>query len=1657
MHTLKYHAKTVVYTLYDWLFVSSRACDSSLYDTAACAYANADKTGEHASYGVPGYVAIARDKVAAVAASASNAVVNAAASLTLKHDNQHNDRTFTAPSQQHQHRGAFETLQYLVDPNFWRQLDPATAWDDLVGRYRPQLLEMQNGIQGWDHLKRFSERWNVEPRIVILVILLPVVLLFLSFCVIFAGHTPEDGPQSHRAGGHEMKSTSTHDASKQSLGSSPSERSKGSSATSSSDVAKGGKSRRGSKKGGNQDKVEALAPKGGSKAHKYQLGNNKSSSSWAALLGSTGFRGAEMLQYKPVDIYAAMDIIEPSRQRSDEHRLSKANGSAAVVKKLSKALESQTVKAETNKLEHAGGNLYDESLVSSMMEDILGPTESQQEQVQIELDNQQEYEEDIPQNDGNSTKTKDVNTDATATTASAKNRNKNKTKNDTQSTSNTKKVGLADSTLSPELSVMDSRARKSKKVLNENNPPHHLDQVPQQDRAGKQGAGPAGPGTEARFKPSSPLSRTRIPKAYGFKEADRHRHQPHISSHSKRSRFNRQLLRTEHDGGDNQLEQQRLAFKIMRFAQQSTVMKNLDGISGGVLGAVIATAAAVVNISESTIRFLKGSAYTSALDDLAKVLKESIDQDMDERGLERSVIDGGINQDHNWDLQGVGPQRQSNQRVTSKERRYSVEDISVGPRTKYAVYAESLQQSSKNKNTEHNNPFSRDKKDSDEDVRDLGLDYHSYKKPASSARFNRKGKKALAGNSAAAYVDWGASTTKASPFDYNKTSQSSSSPSSASGVYAKATVHKTDTLPVIQEMESVPKTTEGRMVSAFNVDQENVHQTQDQTERATKGTKIMATSTEDSARKAKVPSVGIDVKKTVLQAEENALKAVSDAKRAVESARASAAKAVDTATQIIEGSAAVVEDEIQDAVRDTKRVAGYAHKSAQKARHTLLRGIRGVEKRKQQGVANITFSSKDVAQGAMHIGKEAIDSASDHIQDASDATVGRASNVAYDAVNQAKASVDSLMGATKKILLENIVQPVRRMEHAIGSVVEIGKGTVVAAVQGAREAAEKLDQSAAPTRGYIVHKAEDDYKRVAGAASKQTGTVSTQKSAQDHRAAPVVSGPTSRRSKKKAAKKRKSSSIQLAKDDTSRSKISETKDKKTVRGATLDHNDYVFKDESGNQVPVVDVDEIEAEASASDENDGSGHDEHGRHSGLLGLLSQAPGIIHSATAAATAMAAHVADVSHENLDIAKHSLTDMVDNLTENLAGHEEPEWQSDDEGSSDSATKDSSNKIGKRLDTNRQRGTTDQESKSQWEKAVPATSQRSHITAVAESDEKNRSQKVHGADQDMGDAHKQLAGDKSRIKELQSTLAMQRKKTSSPDLVLSTFPSASLKPVVLEAHAYKPNRKSAHVDKDGFTIVEDPHLVHDGDEGAPAATYQFKSHAEPGKRRLSDQARLHPHQHVDTPAISRTTSATNSGVTTPRPRRSTMSIHLASHTMSYSTAAKMNVKEGDRVFLEGRTENHTNVQSESAAYRHIQPQLVSSKDSLFQNQDFIQDYEQQQPSTSNHVSNVVGELSASLLAYADKDPSHAHHHALQPPIGAEHYKRHILQQTIHPNQPFAKQQLARGQREVQNSAPFSVEEGKHYPQQEYIIDRQGNKVRDDHGARRDSGFDLLL
>ncbi|KAG0199553.1 hypothetical protein BGX28_007230 [Mortierella sp. GBA30] len=200
----------------------------------------------------------------------------------------------------------------------WGQWDPVRTFDSILWNYTPDIQALQHRL-GLDHL---SETYHVDARVILLALTLPLVLLILTACVIRgAGHTSEDDvPRPSSTG---RKADSKQGGSKKGNRADEKTRQSGGGVGASSKVAspkKGGKGKGSSGKGGVHDKEYGTAT--------THLGSSYGLSSWGAMVGSAGFYGGEIMNYKPIDIYAAMDDTS-SRKDHDQHRTKKNHLGAA--------------------------------------------------------------------------------------------------------------------------------------------------------------------------------------------------------------------------------------------------------------------------------------------------------------------------------------------------------------------------------------------------------------------------------------------------------------------------------------------------------------------------------------------------------------------------------------------------------------------------------------------------------------------------------------------------------------------------------------------------------------------------------------------------------------------------------------------------------------------------------------------------------------------------------------------------------------------------------------------------------------------------------------------------------------------------------------------------------------------------------------------------------------------------------------------------------------------------------------------------------------------------------------------------------------------------------------------------------------------------------
>ncbi|KAF9325059.1 hypothetical protein BG006_011434 [Podila minutissima] len=529
---VKEQAKKVIDTLYDWLFDGEGYTAPAPAGQCVKEYVDGDEVASGSiihkvlnSLGnAKGRYASLQDHAVAVVTSAASA----ASTIVAEHGHI-GAATTGIPGQSHVPRPSstfFDNGRAASDSesliSFFRSFydNPSAAFDDLLGHHYPHFDSLIARL-GLDEL---AKSLNCDSRILFLACLLPLIVLLLSTCCIMGAGFSTEKPHAH--GYHEHKKSDPTKVGgmgdSQGSSSSVSSHGTGSSSGPSSSSAKGGKGK--GKKGGVRDDAGGPITEGSLPAGSYHVGDSNLSS-WGSMIGATGFRGADVLDFKPFDIY-----------------------------------------------------------------DVIGSEKAQHDQDEVILDNQEDYVENI-------------------------------------------------SDFAHEfVSAAAARAKKLVHDIKETNTDNGPQKAHSQaDTKGKQG-GPAGPGSE-------PLLRTRIPRPHSFKEADRHRHQPHVPSSSfTSSSSSSSSSRQRQDGFGNAVDQGHgdrrasIAAKIMDFAQGNSIMKNMDGISGGVIGATLATVAVIANTAEAAATSLKEN-MPSSVSDFVNGLQESFNESMENGGLEGTGFD----------------------------------------------------------------------------------------------------------------------------------------------------------------------------------------------------------------------------------------------------------------------------------------------------------------------------------------------------------------------------------------------------------------------------------------------------------------------------------------------------------------------------------------------------------------------------------------------------------------------------------------------------------------------------------------------------------------------------------------------------------------------------------------------------------------------------------------------------------------------------------------------------------------------------------------------------------------------------------------------------------------------------------------------------------
>ncbi|KAG0094888.1 hypothetical protein BGZ93_006648 [Podila epicladia] len=507
-------------------------------------------------------------------------------------------------------------------------------------------------------------------RIIVLVMLLPLVLLLLIMvCSMGAGHTDENshpGLQRHKV-------SPSMGSGKKATGKGPS-KVQGSGSTLSKTK---GSQRQLKKSGGAQDNIGPVIPIEGN-----TLG------SWLALLGSSGFTGAEKLAYKPIDIIAAMKELEKESKVLDQHHTERRNSWSSMMGAMGYSGGEMETHAPYKHLEgkHLGHILGDaarahesavgapeqrhakESVADRAKEDIIGPTAVQHEQDELGLDNQEQQDEDerlqrqedederLQRQEDEEERLQRQEEEIMAARLIAleeKAMASEKIKAETVKAQAPSKKEAKESTTRPTYAAkvktpMPGAFVEARANLAVDHGTRGTKQGPESD---------AGSSTQPK---STPLrTRTRLP------ESSKQR----LAESSSPPAFA--------DGG--------IGSRLWNYAQSSPFIKNVDSLSAGLLSTAVATVAVLANTAEAATTLVKDK-MPHKLSGLADDLKDSFEYHMKTNDDTNGLGEGPYAD--SWDIRqtldkinNVHDTEQHSKGATQNGLSFSVEDISLGPRT----------------------------------------------------------------------------------------------------------------------------------------------------------------------------------------------------------------------------------------------------------------------------------------------------------------------------------------------------------------------------------------------------------------------------------------------------------------------------------------------------------------------------------------------------------------------------------------------------------------------------------------------------------------------------------------------------------------------------------------------------------------------------------------------------------------------------------------------------------------------------------------------------------------------------------------------------------------------------------------------------------------
>ncbi|KAF9139966.1 hypothetical protein BGX30_007220 [Mortierella sp. GBA39] len=343
----------------------------------------------------------------------------------------------------------------------------------------------------------------------------------------------------------------------------------------------------------------------------YLLGANSGVSSWSALLGSMGFYGGEILDYKPLDILAS---FKDGTKTNTENPEKDAVGS--VFESMS-SLGSEMMKRIP--FQH----LLDQDIAQLLGSDFLDSDHPADEEGSSGVSLDKSSNEPVHSGDHAKAKAEpEIATQKSSKGAAGSGNLKEPVASD-------RSVYSVESTKALKSAKKQPATHKHKPERQEqkqDKPEQHIQK--QERNSGRQsGQGPAGPGADDSIKSSqraasvSPPLRTRSPRLSGsFKESDRPKvhHLTRIPTAAAAKLSNHQT--TGNIGRD-------FGSKIFGFVQDSQLLRNMDSISGGLLGSAVATVAALAFTAEATAGVIKNN-MPDSVTDFTDEVRESFDHAM---------------------------------------------------------------------------------------------------------------------------------------------------------------------------------------------------------------------------------------------------------------------------------------------------------------------------------------------------------------------------------------------------------------------------------------------------------------------------------------------------------------------------------------------------------------------------------------------------------------------------------------------------------------------------------------------------------------------------------------------------------------------------------------------------------------------------------------------------------------------------------------------------------------------------------------------------------------------------------------------------------------------------------------------------------------------